>query len=84
MTTTTVPGRYARWARARRLIHDIQAHLAAGGAVQVVTHLRATQYDSRHVAMFKATRSGAYVQHGRSWACIDFTPVRFSRLPVSK
>ena len=71
------PNRYLRWAKARKLVRDIQAHLAKGGKVVIGTHVKATVYSPKHIDMFKATKSGALVQHGKGWDCIDFCVVRF-------
>lgn len=64
--------RYQRWADARRLVSRIQATLNAGGIVMMATYTQARQYDKKsHADMFKATRTGAYVQQGKKWVCID-------------
>ena len=73
------PNRFGRWAKARKLIKQIQDTLNADGAVIISTATKATQYDRRHVAWFKATRNGAFVQHGKCWDCIDFCNFRFGR-----
>jgi 3D (Asp-Asp-Asp) domain-containing protein len=69
------PNRYAHWARARRMIQTIQDYLYAGHTVTIATHTRATRYTRKHSAMFKATRTGAYVQRGKQWDCIDYCTV---------
>lgn len=69
--------RFYRWAKARKLVSDIQRCLSTGGNVVLVTYTKATKYTSKHVAMFKATKSGAYVQHGKNWLCIDYCGFRF-------
>lgn len=74
-----IKNRYGHWAKARRLINDIQSTLNVGGYVVIGTCTQARQYDSRHVHMFKATPSGAYVQHGKKWSCIDCCFFRFAR-----
>jgi riboflavin synthase alpha subunit len=63
--------RYYRWAKARKLVAAIRSHLAQGHTVQLTTYTKVTRYSAKHVDMFKATRSGAYVQSGKSWLCID-------------
>lgn len=65
-------GRFLRWHKARRKIAAIVGHLNAGHTVYVCTMTRATKFDRRHVAMFMATRTGALVQRGKSWDCIDY------------
>lgn len=64
------PGRYADWADCRKCVRWIQSELRAGRTIVVATYTKARQFDSRHVAMFKATRSGVFVQRGKQWDCI--------------
>lgn len=64
-------GRFLRWHRARKLVGNINAALESGAIVQLTTHTRATRYTRKHLGWFKATRSGAYVQSGKRWDCID-------------
>ncbi len=68
--------RYGRWAVARKLIRHIVTNLEAGNDVYLCTYTKATRYQRKHAAMFKANRNGAWVQRGKSWVCINFTPVR--------
>lgn len=51
---------------------ELNAHLSAGGRVQVTTYTRSTVYDSRHVGFFtQGAKTGAlYVAHGRSRNCL--------------
>jgi hypothetical protein len=65
------PGRYLRWHNARKRIAWIQAKLAEGHTVQLTTYTTATRYKAKHADMFRATRTGAYVQRGKAWDCID-------------
>lgn len=69
--------RFGKWAQARSLYRRITAHLSSGGRVVLATYTRATVFDAKHVEMFRVTRSGCYVLRGKSWDCIDYTPVRF-------
>ncbi len=78
-----VANRFGRWAKSRKLIKDIQNTLRAGGYVVMGGYEGSRQYDERHVDMFKATKSGAYVQRGKKWLCIDGMGFRFFR-PVVK
>jgi len=64
-------GRFLRWHEARRKIEWIVAMLEAGTMVQLTTYGHAMRYTRKHTEMFKATRSGAYVQSGYQWVCID-------------
>jgi hypothetical protein len=70
--------RYGRWAKARKLYGKIQATFAAGGIVTVATATRATHYNAKHSEMFRVTRTGVYIQRGKSWDCIDLCGFRFS------
>ena len=69
------PNRFGRWAKARKLVAAIDAALAADKEVWVSTHTRHTKYTKKHAGMFVAKRSGAYVQTGKTWACIDFCTI---------
>jgi hypothetical protein len=70
------PSRFLRLHRARRIVRFIRENLAAGHIVQITNHLRAVRYNAKHIGMFKATKSGAYVQRGKAWDCIDYCDVR--------
>lgn len=66
-----IKNRFGRWAAARKRIAWIQDRLAEGRTVYVCTMTRATPYTAKHFDWFKATKSGAYVRHGKGWVCID-------------
>jgi hypothetical protein len=68
--------RFARWANARAKIAFILSNLNSGHKVAVCTQTRAVVYSAKHVEMFKATKSGAYVQRGKGWDCIDFCGIK--------
>jgi hypothetical protein len=72
-----IPNRFARMAKVRRLQRKIIETFAKGGAVQIVTHLKATTYQSKHAEMFKFDRFSAYVARGKRFDCIDFCQIRF-------
>lgn len=74
-----VANRYGRWARARKLINQIQSTLSEGGMIVIATSTKARQYDIRSIDSFKATKTGAYVLRGKSWDCIDYCGIRFAR-----
>jgi hypothetical protein len=63
----TTPYYFERWARNRALVARVRAALESGLRVTIGTYTKATTYDSRHLAMFKATPTGALVQHGKRW-----------------
>jgi hypothetical protein len=73
------PNRYLRWHKARRLVAKINNHLANGGHVGIGSYTRPTLYGPKCAGMFKATRTGAYVQRGKRFDCIDFSPIGFSQ-----
>lgn len=64
--------RFARWHKARKIIAWIAARHAEGRKVHIVTNTRRTVYGPKLAGMFKATKTGAYVQNGKSWVCIDY------------
>lgn len=63
--------RFARWHKARKKVAEIRSHLEMGHEVYICTYTRAVRYTKKHVEMFKATRTGAFVQRGKNWDCID-------------
>lgn len=65
------PNRFARWANARKTIAWIKARLEEGRIVCITNHLRSTQYSKKHVDMFVAGKTGAYVKHGKKLLCLD-------------
>lgn len=69
-------GRFARWAASRQRINFITRQLAAGRTVVLATHLRAWELNAKHAAMLKATKTGAYMQRGKNWDCIDGCAIR--------
>ena len=71
------PNRFAKWAKARAKVAAIKAHLKADGRVVLGTCTKAWVFTAKHADMFKATKSGAYVQHGKGWDCIDFSAIKF-------
>ena len=64
-------GRFLRWHKARQRLAWIQARLAEGYTVQTATYLRVVRYKAKHANMFKATKTGVFVQRGKNWDCID-------------
>jgi hypothetical protein len=70
--------RFYRWAEARRKHREIVQHLQNGGRVIIPTYTRATVYKREHVEMFKATKSGLFVQSGRRWNCLNFSNIRLT------
>lgn len=63
-------GRFQQWAQNRAQLRWIQSELQSGKTIVVATYTKATQFTAKHVTMFKATKSGLYVQRGKSWDCI--------------
>lgn len=72
-------GRFLRWQIARDKLRKIQEHLAKGGQVQVATCTKATIYKPSHIDSFRCDRLGLYVRRGKSWDCIDYCAIGFSR-----
>lgn len=70
-----IPNRFARWARARKMVAFIASNLEAGRTVYIQTSTKITKCDKRHASMFKATRSGAFMQRGKNWDCIDYCKI---------
>ncbi len=64
-------GCFLRWHQARRKVAAIIKHLEAGHEVHICTYTKATRYTKKHASMFKAGKTGAFVQHGKSWVCFD-------------
>lgn len=64
-------GRFIRFHKARKLVKAINAHLEAGRTVQFTTYTTALRLTRKHIGMLKATKSGVYVQRGKSWDCVD-------------
>ena len=69
------PNRFGRWCDARKKLNAILSALDSGQTVMVSTYTKATQYTTKHRNMFKATKNGLYVQHGKSWVCIDYCKI---------
>ena len=65
------PRRYLRWQMARRKVAAIKSHLSQGHEVYLCTMTRAIKLTAKNIDMVKATKSGAYVQRGKGWDCID-------------
>lgn len=63
--------RFLRWHNSRRKVAFIQKHLAAGHTVCLTTHTKQVRYTAKHAEMFRATKTGAFVQRGKAWDCID-------------
>jgi hypothetical protein len=69
-------GRFLRWHQARRKVAWINSQLEAGNTVQITTYLKSWRYKKKHIGMFKATKSGAYVQQGKQWVSFDGSDLR--------
>jgi hypothetical protein len=69
-------GRFVTWAKARKRLSAIQEAFSAGKSVYVCTQTKATRYTAKHAEMFRATKSGLFVQRGKGWDCLDFTALR--------
>lgn len=67
--------RYLRWHNARQKVAWIKEHLAEGRTVCITTYTKQTRYTAKHADMFRATKSGSYVQSGKTWLCFDGSKV---------
>ena len=70
------PNRYGIWSQARKRINYIKEQLRAGKTVYLCTPLTMIKCTVKHLDMLKATRTGAYVQMGKRWNCIDYCAIR--------
>lgn len=61
---------------------SIMDHFDKGGAVATSTYIRTTIYKPKHRAMFSYDATSLYVQSGKSRVSLNFTPIRFSILPL--
>lgn len=68
-------GRFFKWHNYRLLVSNIRATLANDGIVQIVGYGRVIQCDKRHIDMFKATKTGAYIQRGKNWDCLNLSKI---------
>lgn len=71
-----IANRFGRWCAARKRIAYIKQQLAAGRTVYLCTSLTTIKCTAKHADMLKATRTGAYVQMGKRWDCIDYCAIR--------
>lgn len=69
---------FGRWARNRQIVSSVLEALSAGRRVVIGTYTKATVYDRRHVAMFRADARGAWVQHGKRWEDFSGCSVRIA------
>lgn len=60
-------------------LEAIQTHLSAGKKVMVATAYRAWVFGPKHRDMFKTDGKSLYMQRGKSWDCIDYAAIRFSK-----
>lgn len=70
-----IENRFGRWAAYRKQIAEIRKTLSNGGEIVIATYTRAVRYDARHIEMFKANKSGAWVQRGKSWEFIGLSKI---------
>ena len=66
------PLRFLTMHKARKRVAWIKAQFASGKDVYISTYLKSTRYRPKHADMFRAGKTGAYVQRGKNWDCIDF------------
>ena len=71
-------GRFLHWYKARVKVAGIQTHLAAGRTVYICSMTHITKLTAKHANMVKATKSGAWLQRGKRWDCIDYCGIRIT------
>jgi hypothetical protein len=64
-------GRFLALHKARRRFNFIVANLKAGNTVALTTYTKSVRYTAKHIGMFKITGKDVWVQHGKSWDCIN-------------
>lgn len=69
--TQMTKGRFLRLYHATRKVRWIGEQFAKGNTVYVSTYTKVTKYTAKHADMFKATKTGLYVQHGNHWLNAD-------------
>lgn len=72
------PNRFLQWQQYKKRFAEIHTHLKKGGTVLIPTCTKATLYRPEHTGMFKVTRSGLFVQRGKSFECLNFSTIRFT------
>jgi hypothetical protein len=66
------PRRFLNLYNAKTKLNWIVNNINNGLTVYVCTQIRKTGYNKKHIDMFKATKSGLYVQSGKKYLNIDF------------
>ena len=62
----------------KNLIKDIQEHLTNDGVVIVSTYCKATQYNKKHIDLFKVGSDGSPLAlNGKHWLDISGCAVKF-------
>lgn len=72
---TMKPGRFLRWALARRKLNWIVARVNEGRDVFLTTATRSTRIGKRQLAQVRATKNGLSVQHGSKWLNHDYSKI---------
>lgn len=72
------PGRFLKLQQVRNRFAAIVSHLSKGGRIMTCSYTKPTIYTAKHAVMFKVKGSSLYVQRGRAFDCLDFTPIKFS------
>lgn len=70
------PGRFAKWAKMRRMFSFIVDNLNAGNRIQVTTYTRSTVYTKKHVGLFTCGKTGVYVVSGKSKVDVSLAGIR--------
>ena len=67
-----IAGRFASWARARKIAAWVDARLSEGLTVYVQTHTRATKLSPKHRGIIYANKAGAWMKSGKSAVCVNY------------
>ena len=75
--------RYGHWALARKKLRMIESALASGKTVWIGTMLTMAKVTPKTAAkftesqpLFKATRNGLFMAHGKRFDCIDYCSIQ--------
>ena len=63
--------RFGAWAKARKKLNWMNEQWDKGMTVCLDTSLKVYRTSRKHKDMFKATKTGLYMQVGKKWLCVD-------------
>jgi hypothetical protein len=62
--------RFANFARYRKFVAKVRAAIEAGHKVNIQAGWTVMPFTKKNAECLKATKSGVFVQRGKSWVCI--------------